>query len=136
MLRQNSRILFAATFVVALLVFLMLSLEVYRAIEGYGVPSFDGNHVQRLRSNFLVASYFLVASGYLIAFLAAYFLFTKKMRKPIRVLISSLLFVAAYVFFLLVMGNTFSMLEGALLLAGIVSVVISDALADAVSGSK
>lgn len=133
MLRMGSRVLFVTVFITALMAFLTFWLQVYSHFEGGEVaPNSEKAFFIVLRANLAAAGYFLVLSGYLFVFLTSYFLFTKAATTSIRIAVSSLLFVAAFIFFMLIIGDSFSALEGALLIVGIASVAMSDVIAGAV----
>jgi hypothetical protein len=109
----------------------MLTLEAFRYFGSpFARTAID--YSEMLWGHFVLAVGFLFASGYLFMFLAAFFLLTIEMRRVGRVLINSFLFVAAYMFFGLFFSSGFSLFDGALLLAGIASVVVSDAIADVI----
>lgn len=132
MLRLYSRILFAGTFVVTLLVLLMVSLEVYVAVASPRL--IHAQHklifVENIWGLALLAIFFLIMSGYLFAFIASYFLVTWKFQKWKRMLVNSLLFLASYLFLTFGLHGDDAILDFRLLVLGVASVVLSDAIAD------
>lgn len=130
MLEHRSLFRFPVVFILALAVLLALSLELHSLMDGYGQPVSGATVFSRLQTGFVAAVYFLVLSGYLALFLLSYFLFTRKTNRRKRILVSTLGFVASYLFFSYSMADTFSTLEALLLVAGLISVVASDSFAE------
>lgn len=131
MLRRLALLAFPLVFVFALLMLLALTLEAHRLVDGLGTPRFVANVAVRIWQSVVFAGYFLVMSGYLLMFLVIYIFLTERWRRLQRMLASVMLFIGCYIVFSLVMGHDITLTWGALLLAGIISVAISDALADA-----
>jgi hypothetical protein len=131
MLKRLSSLGFPLVFVFTLLLLLALTLEAHRIVDGLGTPRFEADAISRAWSALVFAGYFLVMSGYLLTFLASYFLFTRKWPRPRRLLASVALFVGSYVFFSVLLGHDITLTWGALLAAGVLSVLIADAFAEA-----
>lgn len=131
MLRRLTLLTFPLVFVLVLLMLLALTLEAYRLMDGLGTPRFEANAAVRIWQSIVFAGYFLVMSGYLLTFLVIYIFLTRRWRRLQRMLASVMLFTGCYIFFSLMMGHDITLTWGALLVAGIMSVAISDALADA-----
>ncbi len=98
MLNRISSLVFPLVFVSTLLLLLALTLEAHRIVDGLGTPRFEADVASRAWNALVFAGYFLVMSGYLITFLASYFLFTRKWPRPGRLLASVALFAGSYVF--------------------------------------
>jgi hypothetical protein len=131
MLKRFSSFVFPLAFVFALLILLALALEVHRIVDGLGTPRFEASVISRIWHGLVFSGYFLVMSGYLLTFLVSYFFLTKKWLRPKRVLASVALFIGCYAFFSVLLGHDITFTWGALLVAGILSVIIADALAEA-----
>lgn len=132
MLKQ-SRIFFALTFAAVLLVLLTLSVEAYRVVSRHDLPPLRSGLADRLLDSTVVAVYFLVASGYLVLFMASYFLLTWRVRRWKRSAWNVLLFIASYAFlFFFMSADSISTWGIGVLVAGIASVLIADAVASSV----
>lgn len=130
MLRRLALLVFPFVFVSALLILLTFTLEMYRLFDGFGTPRFEASVSARIWHNLVFAGYFLVMSGYLLIFLVSYFFLTRRWLKLHRMIVSVALFIGCYMVFSLMMGHDITLTWGALLVAGILSVAISDALAE------
>lgn len=136
MLSWRSRWMFATTFLAALLIFLVAVLEIGQLIEHYaGSVKMRGAVIERLWVGVAVSGTFLIVSGYAFMFLVSYLFFTHMMPRRRRVLLNVVLFVVAFACFMFFVGDSISPLSIGLLLAGSVSVVISDAVASALTGA-
>lgn len=131
--KRLSLLLFPAAFVLTLWLVLAAVLEAYLFVES-GATEFQAGIVTRLRAELVVSGIFLVMSGFAPIFLAAYFLATRKWSQLSRVKFNSTLFVGCYVFFSIIMGHEFSWAWLALLMAGGIGVLISEALGWALAG--
>ncbi|NZA25919.1 hypothetical protein H0E84_05940 [Luteimonas sp. SJ-92] len=130
MLRRRSLLRFPIVFIFTLAVLLAISLEAHSFLDGYGLSDSREPILPRLQADFVAAVYFLVMSGYLFIFLLSYFSFTRKTTRRRMLLVNILGFITAYLLFSAVFADAFSMLEVMLLVAGLMSVVISDFVAE------
>lgn len=129
-MKPTSLLRFPVVFVISLAMLLSLVVAALGAVDSAGLPRDAGDVFSGLRVGFVASVYFLVLSGYLAAFLVTYFAFARKVGVKQRRWISLGLFVVAYAVFFVLMGDSFSVRESYLLVAGSISVVISDLIAE------
>ena len=128
------RVAFVVVFIMVLTVLLTLSVEAYRVVSRHDLPPLSSGLADRLQTSAIVAMYFLVASGYLILFVLSYVLLTWRARWPRRAVFNVLLFIASYAFlFIFLGGDSAPTLGLGVLVAGIASVLVADAIASAVA---
>lgn len=131
MLNRHHRVQFSAIFMLLLLVFLAFSLWLSAVVlAATDRPGAKIISAQMVRDVFVMASIFLVFSGYLLTSLMAYCLVTYLLSSLARVTVSILLFALAFLFFSYMIGSDISGLTFARMLLGMASVAISDRLAE------
>lgn len=125
-MNKRSVVRFPAIFLSTLAVLLALAVECLTAVSPFDSRSL----FSRVQTSLVVSVYYLVISGYLIAFLVCYLAFTRKARFEQSLLVHSALFMLCYLMFCWLMSDGLSALDALLFGAGIVSVVASQVLAE------
>ncbi len=121
-------------FVTAFLGSFVLLLAV--AMEGAGVVSGERGVAlgwelfRRLQVNILGAGVFLLLSGFLPAYLALYTLFMRKSPRVRRMVLSTIVFSASFVFLYILIGESIGAHELWLFLLGVACVLVSDAIGE------
>lgn len=126
-------IAFVTVFSVSMMVLLAIAVQTFAALSGEDISNIADGGLDRVKTSFMVAAVFMLLSGFFAAYLVLYGFFLRKASRVFRFFISVLIFALAFVFLWFLVGD-WSIGSGAwLLLLGVVSVAISDSLAEIVA---
>lgn len=117
------RVVFVVVFLVSLVFVLALVSELFRLTWGEGLTF-------NFQTGIRTAVFFILLSGYLPCYLAAYSIFMHSLPRLRRVTVSVLIFLMACGLFWFLIGDSATGGEGWALLLGVASVVVADAFAD------
>lgn len=135
--RLGSHVVFVAIFAISMLLLLVLTLEAFALIFGQGgIFAFPWGRLDRLQGAFYSVIIFLVISGFLPTYAVAYSIFLRKFSWRSRVLFSISLFVVAFIFFWMMVSDWSLNSEIWLIVPGVLSVFISDFIAEIASGMR
>lgn len=133
MLTKARRAIFVFVFAATLILLLTLVLQTYSRMDTHAIFSARGSNSASLKASLLAAIYFLLLSGYLPAVTIANFWLTKHSSRLARLSASVLLFIVAYMLFFYLFGESYSLADGLLLVAGLMGVAVADSIADLAS---
>lgn len=127
----GSHVVFVAIFTVTMFLMLALAMEILAVLlDQGGVFAFPWGRLVRLQGRFAGTLFFMLFSGFLPVYVLMYCILLRKLSLAPRRLFSVLIFVLAYIFLWLVISDWSIGSDDWLLLAGVVSVVVSDLLAE------